>query len=154
MEALTPGHFLITRPLLAPPEPDQLDKNPTTRWKLVTRLYQDLWKRWSTEYLVQLQQRSKWQTAQTDLSVGDLVLIKERDLPPNTWPLGRIIEIHPGDDNKVRLISIVTKGQRIRKQPVNNVCLLPISDDKPRIPESPSKPSAALVTVTALEQYN
>lgn len=34
ISALTPGHFLITRPILAPPEPAILDANPVKRWDL------------------------------------------------------------------------------------------------------------------------
>lgn len=59
LDAITPGHFLITRPIVAPPEPAMLDVNPSKRWDLLRKLHQDFWNRWTKEYLTQLQQRTK-----------------------------------------------------------------------------------------------
>ncbi|XP_058811209.1 uncharacterized protein LOC131676099 [Topomyia yanbarensis] len=64
VEALTPGHFLVGRPLLAVPEPD-LDHIPENRldlWQKMQRLTQHFWKRWHNEYLSTLQLRYKWST--------------------------------------------------------------------------------------------
>ena len=61
IDYLTPGHFLIGQALLAPPQPvmDTQPINHLRRWKYVQLLYQQLWDRWHTEYLVELQQRHK-----------------------------------------------------------------------------------------------
>ncbi|XP_073986268.1 uncharacterized protein [Rhodnius prolixus] len=68
-EPLTPGHFLAFRPLNALPEKDLTAVNPNrlSRWKLVNRIQQDLWKRWRNEYLHTLQQRSKWFLPASDI---------------------------------------------------------------------------------------
>lgn len=68
LTALTPGHFLIGEALTA-----QVDKrsentkcNLLSHWKLVGQLKAEFWKRWSNEYLTDLQQRHKWKnTLQT-----------------------------------------------------------------------------------------
>lgn len=60
LEALTPGHFLVGTNLQAIPEADlkQIPDNRLSRWQLMQKRLQAIWKRWSTEYLQQLQARS------------------------------------------------------------------------------------------------
>ena len=147
LTVLTPGHFLITRPLVAPPEPAILDANPTKRWDLLTKLHQDFWHRWSTEYLHQLQQRTKWKTQQKSPAIGDLVLLKERHLPPTKWPLARITELHKGNDGLVRLASIRTKGDHRSKHPLVNLSPLPLAEA-----DHPVNSASVLLSCTEDEQ--
>ncbi|UYV62920.1 hypothetical protein LAZ67_2002452 [Cordylochernes scorpioides] len=58
---LTPGHFLIGRPLTALPESydDDVPINYLDRWSLNKKLKDVFWKRWNREYLNNLQQRLK-----------------------------------------------------------------------------------------------
>ena len=58
--ALTPGNFLIGRPVTALPEPKTTGKETislTRQKKRMDNLIGDFWKKWSTEYLSNLQQR-------------------------------------------------------------------------------------------------
>ncbi|KAL0822198.1 hypothetical protein ABMA28_004328 [Loxostege sticticalis] len=56
---LTPGHFLVGEPLLNIADEDCSDLNLSNldRWKLVQQMVNRFWKRWSKEYLVNLNQR-------------------------------------------------------------------------------------------------
>lgn len=36
------------------------------------------------------------------------MLLKQDNLPPNQWALGRITEVYPGNDNVVRVASVRT----------------------------------------------
>lgn len=59
---ITPGHFLIGRPLVALPSSSTVQsKRPSlyNRWSLVQDMVNQFWKRWSSEYLHTLQQRGK-----------------------------------------------------------------------------------------------
>lgn len=127
LEALTPAHFLIGRTLQAVPHPD-LRHIPTGRlshYQLLQQLKQHFWTRWSKEYLSQLQERHKWRTPQKDLQIGAMVLVKDEHLPPSKWQLGRIHELHPGQDNVVRVVSVkVASG--VIKRSVIKICPLPI----------------------------
>ncbi|GFX42120.1 integrase catalytic domain-containing protein [Trichonephila clavipes] len=99
-EVLTPGHFIIGRPISAIPEPTILDisDNRLSRWQYSTKCVQTLWKRWKNDYLNHLQQRNKWQFEKNNVTVGCLVLLKENDLPPCKWTVARILEVIYGTD--------------------------------------------------------
>ncbi|GBM20475.1 hypothetical protein AVEN_29366-1, partial [Araneus ventricosus] len=101
-EVLTPGHFIIGRPITAIPEPEILDisDNRLSRWQYTTKCVQTIWKRWKTDYLNHLQQRNKWQFKKDNVRVGCLVLLKENDLPPCKWAMARILDLIYGNDGK------------------------------------------------------
>lgn len=127
LDVLTPGHFLIGEALTAFPEPNltQLRLNQLDRWQLVQRLTQHFWSRWHREYLAQLQQRTKWKVKRDNLQRDDLVLIKEDNTPPLQWVRGRVLEVHAGKDNIVRVATIKT-ANGIYKRPIVKLCLLPM----------------------------
>lgn len=124
---LTPGHFLTGGPLLALPEPSLLEVNESrlNRWKLVQRLQQQFWHRWSSDYLCNLQQRLKWTKTQPCVQKGALVLIKDERYPPLQWPLERIVDVHPGADGLVRVVSVQHNGKVIQR-PVVKIAVLPL----------------------------
>lgn len=124
--ALTPAHFLIGESLVCPPEQNHLETkvNWLSRWQRVQQMTQHFWKRWQSEYLNQLQVRTKWVDRKQSPKINDLVLIREENLPPSQWQMGTIVELHPGDDNLTRVVSIKT-GNSITKRPVTKVCAFP-----------------------------
>lgn len=128
--ALTPGHFLSGRTLLAPPEPDILDINThrLDRWRILQQLQQQFWRAWSTEYLSRLQQRPKWAMVQENVEIGNLVLVKDERLPSTCWMLGRVSNLYPGSDGLVRVVELKSNGKFI-KRPVTKICMLPIRDN-------------------------
>ncbi|KMQ88170.1 hypothetical protein RF55_12386 [Lasius niger] len=100
LSALTPGHFLIGRPLISVPEESVLDLNANrlSRWQYVNLMYEKIWRSWSGDYLHTLQQRHKWPESHPDVGINDLVLVKNNLLPLSKWELARIQEVHPGSD--------------------------------------------------------
>ncbi|XP_062703976.1 uncharacterized protein LOC134286381 [Aedes albopictus] len=129
LEPLTPAHFLVGGSLLSMPDPDLSDVqlNRLTRFQLVQRQLQDFWRRWRREYLSQLQARSKhWQPA-VDVQVGRLVVVGESNQPPTQWKMGRIQEMHPGEDGVTRVVTVRTSTGSL-KRPLVKLCLLPMQD--------------------------
>jgi hypothetical protein len=93
---LTPGHFLIGDSLLAIPEPDISDvkTNRLTRWRRLSHYSQIICKKWSREYLNQLQERKRWAGEKgPKLDVGTVVLVKDENIPPLNWKLGRVTKV-------------------------------------------------------------
>jgi len=81
------------------------------RWQRVEQIRQHFWSRWSNEYLHSLQERSKWKyTKGTQLAPGQLVLIKQENLAPMQWTLGRVQEVRPGSDGHSRAATVKTEG--------------------------------------------
>ncbi|KAL0879208.1 hypothetical protein ABMA27_002991 [Loxostege sticticalis] len=126
---LTPAHFLIGRPLMSVPHPQVTDINVTRleRYQRVEHIKQHFWDRYHLEYVSLLQQKTKWATS-TDqqLSVGTLVLIRERGQPPLLWPLGRVTQIFPGSDGATRVAELKTKKGTVLRA-FNNICPLPLA---------------------------
>ena len=62
IEVLTPGHFLIGRPIEALPDSDISYRKLSIqrRWHLCEALVRHFWKRWLSEYLTSLNKFSKW----------------------------------------------------------------------------------------------
>ncbi|XP_022836774.1 uncharacterized protein LOC111364150, partial [Spodoptera litura] len=99
IDFLTPAHFLTSRAGLTVIETAQ---DARTRWYLVNKTFQDIWKRWKTEYLSQLSMRSKWFREQKNIEIGNMVTIHDDNMPAGKWPVGRVVEVHPGKDGLVR----------------------------------------------------
>lgn len=126
---LTPAHFLIGEPIVHAPDAsfESTTVSSLTRWQHIQKMLQSFWRRWSQEYLTNLMHRYKWSNKIPEPNIGDIVLIKEDDLPPSRWLLGRIIEKHPGSDKLTRVVTLRTKSSTI-KRPTSKLCILPVTD--------------------------
>ena len=83
------------------------------------------------QYLEILQRAYKWLRPQRDVTVGDIVLMKEEEVFQRHWPKGRIVATFPGKDGHVRTADVQTaKGLLKRRAIVRMVVLLPQEDDK------------------------
>ncbi|XP_041972200.1 uncharacterized protein LOC121728148 [Aricia agestis] len=114
---LSPAHFLVGRPLTSPVFADLHDipDHRLTRYQRIEKIRQHFWTRWSREYVSELQSRSKWRFQTDDLKENTLVIIKEDNLPPLKWCLGRIIKTYPGKDGVSRVAEIKTATTTVRR---------------------------------------
>ena len=125
VEALTPGHFLIGRPLEALPDPAVSFRSLSLlrRWDLWQSLVRHFWQRWSSEYLVSLQKFHKWHRPSKNIVVGDIVVLRENGMVPTRWPIAKVIETHAGRDKLVRVVTVKTSTGTYTR-PVNKLALL------------------------------
>lgn len=129
-QVITPAHFLIGKSLFTVPSPNYTGILDTrlNSYELIQKMFQSFWQIWSTEYLHRLQQRPKWAQAKLNLRVGQIVLIKEDNLPPGKWLIGLITGTIEGKDGKVRVVNLKTATSTLQR-PIHKVCLLPIEDN-------------------------
>ncbi|XP_062134720.1 uncharacterized protein LOC133844653 [Drosophila sulfurigaster albostrigata] len=126
LAALTPGHFLIGGPLLSMAEPESREdvESIRNRWQRLKALHQHFCVRWKNEYLKELHKRNKWQSPSRDLQFGDMVVIREENIPPQEWRLERVLTACPGADERVRVVDIQT-CRGVFRRPVAKLVLLP-----------------------------
>lgn len=124
--ALTPAHLLVGKPLTMLPEDNYISvpENHLKSWRLITKARQDFWHRWHIEYLSELQKRQKWMNSDAGLQQDAIVILIDKNQPCMRWPLGRVVEVHPGDDNVVRVATIRT-AQGIVRRNAKLICPLP-----------------------------
>ncbi|XP_034194632.2 uncharacterized protein LOC117610893 [Osmia lignaria lignaria] len=127
--ALTPAHFLISSSLTSMPEVDfsETPSNRLSKWQHIQKVKQNFWSRWYKEYIHQLNVRQKWTKGSHEIKEGSLVVLKDDHLPPLQWHLGRIEEVHLGQDNVIRAVT-VRGPSGVYKRNVKQLALLPIQE--------------------------
>lgn len=127
LQALTPGHFLIGRPLTAPLCDDVTDAVTTRlpRFDRIEQMRQHFWRRWSKEFISELQTRTKWKANKSEVTDITLVLIKDDNLPPLKWRLGRVVEVYTGKDGVSRVAKIRTASGEVQRA-FSKICPLPV----------------------------
>ena len=124
--ALTPGHFLIGKPLISLLPDPQLSFRSVSllrRWHLYQNLVCRFWERWCNEYLCTLNKYNKWRFPSRNVAVGDVVILQESGTIPTRWPLARVVATHPGQDNVVRVVTVKT-SQGTYRRPVTKIAVL------------------------------
>ncbi|XP_064547226.1 uncharacterized protein LOC135434548 [Drosophila montana] len=86
--ALSPGHFLVGGPLVSISEPKESAASFLNSWQRLKALNLQFYFRWKEEYFKELQKRNKWQHPTRNLQNGDMVVVKEGNLPSNEWRKG------------------------------------------------------------------
>ena len=81
------------------------------------------WKWWSTEDLSQLQRFGKWTMPTPNIQVGDVVCIRNEHLAPTKCPLAHVVDVHPGQDGQVRVVTVRT-SRGTYKCPVTKIVTL------------------------------
>ncbi|XP_049882247.1 uncharacterized protein LOC126378112 [Pectinophora gossypiella] len=125
---LTPGHFLIGVAPTSYPEQNVSDvpNNRLRFWDHCIKLKQMFWKVWYKHYLTVLQTRPKWRDDVPNIDVGSLVILREQDTPPLSWPMARVTKVFPGADQKVRALEVKTPNGKTHIRSVTKVSVLPI----------------------------
>ncbi|XP_037930754.1 uncharacterized protein LOC119665600 [Teleopsis dalmanni] len=114
---LTPAHFLTGGPLVGTVEPtvDSEEWSHKDRWLRISAIQQHFWRRWSAEYLHELQQKVKWTKKQKNLNEGDMVLIAEENLPSKQWLIGRVLKVTRDAKGWVRVTDVKTKNGKVHR---------------------------------------
>ncbi|XP_072043020.1 uncharacterized protein [Amphiura filiformis] len=125
LNVITPNGLLLLKSnvTLPPGSFNERDVYARKRWRQIQYLTEVFWKRWTREYLPMLQKRQKWLQPTRNLQVGDVVLVVDNNAPRNAWLMGRVQQVHIGNQGLVRSASIKTKSS-VLNRPVTKLCLL------------------------------
>lgn len=118
LEPITPNHFLTMKSTIALPPPGKFtreDLYARKRWRHVQYLAEQFWSRWRKEYLSNISVRQRWHTPRRNLLVGDIVIVKDSDLPRHKWSLGRVVETTIDSDGLVRRVRVHLGDKNLEK---------------------------------------
>jgi len=87
----------------------------------VQNITDQFWRRWTKEYLQTLQVRQNWQDVRMNLAVDHMVLLYDEHLPRRKWQLGRVTQVFPDANGKVRQVQVKTVSSSFRT-PVTKLC--------------------------------
>lgn len=59
------------------------------------------------------------------------MLIKNENLPPTYWAMGRVVETSVGEDNKVRAVKLKTQTGFLNRS-IHKLCVLPVDVETSR----------------------
>ena len=66
---------------------------------------------------------NKWKVPKRNVTIGDIVILREDNLVPTQWPLARIVDTYPGKDGFVRAVTLKT-SQGVYKRPTHKIVVL------------------------------
>nr|XP_043899053.1 uncharacterized protein LOC122780247 [Solea senegalensis] len=119
VEPLTPNHLLTMKSIVPLPPPGNFVKEDLyarKRWRRVQYLSEQFWSRWRKEYLANISLRQRWHVPRRNVRVGDVVIVKEDNVPRNEWRLARVVEARKEDDGLVRKVKIQIGHSKLGKQ--------------------------------------
>lgn len=130
-EVITPSHFFNFEAINTLPRPDlgHISINRLDQYQYLHHIATDFWKGWAKEYIDQLQPRQKWCKKETNVRIGQIVVISEDNVPPSRWPIGKITAVYPGKDGLIRTVDVSCNGSTF-KRPIHRLGLLPILDNE------------------------
>ena len=131
LSTLSPSHLLLLRESnnLPPGVFIREDVYSRRRWKQVQYMSNQFWCRWLREYLPSLQERHKWTKSKKNVSIGDLVLLTDYNVPRGQWPKGVIQETYPDKHGMVRKVCVRTNNGLFERD-VRKICVLESVNDK------------------------
>ncbi|XP_033762808.1 uncharacterized protein LOC117344237 [Pecten maximus] len=95
-----------------------------SQWRCVQQLANCFWKRWKNEFLSSLQARRKWQSESKNVTEGDVVLVRDKTLHRNEWPMAVISKAIPSEDGRVRKVEVRVGRDKFYLRPVTEVVVL------------------------------
>ena len=136
---ITPGHLVTRRQLVCPPPinpPPQSNFTVHIVRKEHHKMLESFWQSWSADYLTSLLPRKKWKKEERNVRIGQVVLIRDDNLPPSLWQIGRIIQLIPSKDRLIRSVVIEAaskkpSGEKYTKKTskftraIQKICILP-----------------------------
>ena len=106
---LCPNDIIVGRATNTVPQgPFRQTKNPRHRFEVCQKIVDSFWKKWSRDVLPRLVPRKKWTTEMRNVRVDDFVVVADPNAVRGKWTVGRVREVYPGADSRVRNVEVET----------------------------------------------
>ena len=121
---LCPNDILLGRSSTEVPQgPFRETKNPRHRVEFVQKVVDSFWRRWSRDVLPLLVPRRKWKAERRNVRVNDIVTVADPNAVRGKWYIGRVLEVYPGPDGRVRNIKVKTATSEYIR-PITKIAVL------------------------------
>nr|XP_054775091.1 uncharacterized protein LOC129283281 [Lytechinus pictus] len=121
---LCPNDLLLGRSSSAVPQgPFRETKNPRHRFEFVQRIVDAYWKSWMRDVFPLLVPRRKWNSDRRNVRIDDVVILSDPNAVRGKWTLGKVIQVYPGTDGKVRTVKVQSKGTDY-KRPISKIVVI------------------------------
>ena len=121
---LSPNDILLGRASNTTPQgPFRRTQNPRHRVEFVQKIVDSFWKCWIRDVFPLLVPRRKWNVEQRNVSVDDVVMIADHNVVRGKWTIGRVINVYPGVDGKIRNVKVKTGDSELCR-PVSKIVVI------------------------------
>ena len=97
------------------------------RVEFVQKIVDSFWKRWTRYVFPSLIPRKKWNAEKRNVQVDDFVIVQTPNAIRGNWNIGRIVNVYPGQDGKVRNVRVKT-GTGEYDRPVTKIVVIHPAD--------------------------
>ncbi|XP_068742525.1 uncharacterized protein [Montipora capricornis] len=106
-----------------PQGPFKETQNPRHRVEFLQKIVDSFWKRWNRDVFPSLVPRKQWQIERRNVKVNDIVTVADSNAVRGKWCTGRIMEVYPGPDGRVRNVKIKT-STGVYSRPVTKISVI------------------------------
>ena len=90
------------------------------------KIVHSFWKRWSRDVLPALVTRKAWHTEKRNVEVGDLVVLADNNPIRGRCTIGRVIEVYPTADGRVRNVKVKTPAGEYSRPVMKIAVIYPV----------------------------
>lgn len=137
-EPLTPSELYCGRRSITLEDsldPDELNdpsygENLRERYLKLKVVLKSFWEQWKFDYLTALrQQHPKFGSPDTQVKIGDVVLVYPDDKTPRSqWKLAIVTQLNPGRDSVVRSVDLRMSSGKTTNRPITKLFPLEVND--------------------------
>jgi len=121
---ICPNDILLGRASSQVPQgPFRQTQNPRHRFEFVQKIVDSFWTRWTRDVFPSLLPRKKWHSEKRNVRVDDFVIMQSPNAVRGKWNVGRIINVYPGQDGRVRNVKIKTRDGEYQR-PISKIAVI------------------------------
>ncbi len=105
------------------------------RWRHSQVLADCFWAAFIHQYLPDMQGRHKWTNEGREITVGQVILVVDPQLPRSLWPVGTVTETLPGADGRTRIVRVQVKDKTYTHPVVRLIPLPHLEDNDTSTPD-------------------